>query len=297
MKVADQISTDWADDGEIDFYGGMRFLWNARYPLTAGTLAVALLAFVGTRFMERTYTAVSSVVVVDVPVGSALSPEPIGLLGVKSLAESTAVRLAVVSAVTKQQPAVRETDLSRFSAGVYTTGDPRRPFLPVMDLKVTARTAELARLAADTWASVLVREVATIEAATGTATLDAVTAKYKEASDRLLARERAIRQKQRQAGKDGGGQAAMAAEQRELDNDWADLRTIGARISEARILHDARVPVARMGTQAQLPQTPSVPDARGIVAMAALAGFFGSVLVIWFVSRLRADPTRSSGPR
>jgi capsular polysaccharide biosynthesis protein len=285
--------SEWGEDGEIDLFQGVLFLWRARSLIIGLTLAFVLLAFVATRFRTQSYTAATDVLVTSP--GVLGQPNPTHIDALDRLARSKSVRALVDAQMTREQSLGNGAEVSSYQTSVDKSTEGETPSVSVLTLSVNASSPDLARRAADTWAETIVKEEARLTASTRAATLDFYSRQYKDATDELVTRQRALEQARQQRGRDrdaarsGAADPALAMEDAELWIARANLRRAGQRMDEARWMIAALDASVRLGPPAA-PPTPSSPPTVRVVGIAAVVGFGLALFIAWVASRIRSAP-------
>jgi LPS O-antigen subunit length determinant protein (WzzB/FepE family) len=286
---------EWSDDGEIDLFRGVLFLWHARYLIVALTLSFALIALVATLVMPRNYTA-STEVLVTVPALASVPADPTTADRLDRLAQSTSVRASTEAQLTSERYLEKGATVTSYRTSVDKSAVDQSPSVAILTLSVGASTSELARRAADVWADIIVKEYSRNSEKTLTATVEFFTSQYKIATEQLVARRTTLEQARQQRGllRDRGdarqavSDPAVALEEAELNVARSNLKRAGQRLDEAQLLLRARSSSARVVSPAASPTSPTgLPTAR-IVGLAALAGFALALFVAWVRSRFRS---------
>jgi uncharacterized protein involved in exopolysaccharide biosynthesis len=281
---------EWGEDGEIDLFKGVLFLWNARYLIVALTLAFALLGLAATRVLPRNYTAAADVLITIPAAMSKLVPDPVDVDAIDRLARSKAVWAQAEEQLTKDQSLGKGQAVVATRTIVDKSVDAQRPSLSVLSLLVTASTPDLARRAADTWVATVVKEEAKLAAGTRAASMEFFSRQYKEAADQLLTEQRALDQARQKRGRASAApDADLALAEAELTNAQADFKRAGKRMDEARMIMADREAAVRAASPAALPTSPSSLSTFRIVAMGALAGFALALFIAWVASRIRSS--------
>jgi hypothetical protein len=274
-----QRDPEWGEDGEIDLFGGVMFLWRARYLALVFAILGAVIAFAIVRLQPPSYRTSTNIFVAIPLVLRDSVADPPDVDAMDRLAKSEAIQDAVRAAVADGRTDTRSR-ISNFRTVVDHSLTDVRPSLSSLTLIVTAADAELARRAADAWADLVVKEESQRASTTRASTLAFLTERYKLAMSRLLEKEKAL-----DAAKHVYGDAAAATA--EVENAKANFIRAGKRLDEAETVTANRDSAIRRGSPAA-PASAVVTSTRKIVAAGAAIGLGLGLFIAWMRTRLRA---------
>lgn len=270
---------EWAEDGEIDLFKGVLFLWRFRYLLIALPLLCAFIAWLSAAWlMDKRYTASAGLVIVPAALSNLL-PDPTDVDAVERLAGSGAIHAEVETRLGQEQRLSGDQRVMAYTTTAQKSLDPARPTVSFLTLSVSASNPELAQQAANLWAETVAREEAALAEGKRKAALSVFEAQYEDAAARLVERQRAFDEARKR--RDADSTLASA----ELDNAKADFKRAGKRRDEAQFVMADRAPSVQ---RAVLPTGASGPRVGRIVVFAAAAGFALALFIGWVYSRLSA---------
>lgn len=197
---AHALDHEWADEGEIDLFGGVLFFWRFRYLIAAITLTAAGLGLLSVMTMSKEYTATSTVFLNTPRQQNPLAPEPLSTEALDRLAGSELVRMQVSADLRKRRLTDSDRQVFDFKTILYKSSEPQKPYLPLIGLSAVASSPELARDAADSWATALMTETTKLTTATRASAVDFIVTEYPKAAARLNERERHLEGLRRQHG-------------------------------------------------------------------------------------------------
>ena len=188
---AGPLDREWSEDRELDMFSGVMFLWRYRYALVAAVVIGAALGFLVVRMKPVEYTAIATVFVNIPRTQNPLAPDPLSVEAVDRLANSELMQ-SQVSAELRKRPVGGNGAVLDFTTVLYRSTDPSKPYLPLLGLTAIASSPELAREAANVWATVLTEETKRLAAATRASAVDFIVTEYPRAAQRLSEQERSL---------------------------------------------------------------------------------------------------------
>lgn len=186
------LDREWGRDSELDIAGGVLFLWHSRYLILGVTLLGALLGFVATRFMPAEYTGITTIFVNVPRTQNPLAPDALSVEALDRLAGSALLRSQVDAELTRRGLVDDHRRVFDFRTVLYKSTEPQKPYLPLLGLSAVASSPDLARDAANVWASVLLDEARRLTAATRASAVDFIVSEYPRAAERLSGQERSL---------------------------------------------------------------------------------------------------------
>lgn len=181
---------EWADDGEIDLYGGVLFFWRFRVLIVVITLVAAALGLLVALAMPKQFTGTATIFLNTPRTQNPLAPDALTVEAVDRLANSELVLTQVGAELAKLSAGAQAGRVTDFRTVLYKSTEPQKPYLPLLGLTAIATSAELSRSAADLWASTLLAETRKLTAATRASAVDFIVNEYPKAAERLNEQER-----------------------------------------------------------------------------------------------------------
>jgi uncharacterized protein involved in exopolysaccharide biosynthesis len=263
---AGPIDREWSDDRELDMFSGVMFLWRYRYALVAAVVIGAALGFLVVRMKPVEYSAISTVFVNIPRTQNPLAPDPLSVEAVDRLANSELMQSQVSAELRKRAAAAGDGSVLDLSTVLYRSTDPAKPYLPLLGLMAVASSPELAREAANVWATVLTEETRRLAAATRASAVDFIVTEYPRAAQRLSEQERsleALKREHAQAMQSVKNSAAVSLKEEQL---WSrEQRVVELEEQRNRLAIDLKEVEARVSAlEQELKQVPAQLPAGGL---------------------------------
>jgi len=203
----DQVQVESDDRHDPWFY--FDILWHRRFLIAGATVLAMAIATVATVVMPRAYRAEATIFLTPPTYATTLRPEMLSIEAYARLAESDYILTMVDVELQKKRPdlfpggsTAPAAHHASYSASLVASREPQKPYLPLVSLSAEASLPEKAKVAANTWADIVVREEGKFSEVGKTNAANFILAEYPKVESTLAQNEAELVSVQRRQGQE-----------------------------------------------------------------------------------------------
>lgn len=210
--VATPYPPDYDYEPGLDLSWYVRVLWKRRWLIVLVTLLCGVLAFLGSQLLPKQYRAVATLFIQPPLFASELRPEPLSVESYQSIVQSPAILEMTRQELVQGGAIDPEAPIGSMETEIHLSRTRNEGFTPIIDLVVKSESPALAKLVANTWADVAIRESAGLATRGRESTLEFIQREYPTARQRLEDVEKELRE----------AEDRYERELHALQNSWGD---------------------------------------------------------------------------
>lgn len=162
IDLAPVRSRSHADEQLLDLWQCFDTLWARRLLIAGVTLGAAVVAALYALTLPRQYRAEATVFLMPPTYATTLRPDVMSVEAYAKLAESDYILSLVEAELQKSRPdlfpAHKGDRYAIYTAKLSASREPQKPYLPLVGLSAQSDSPEKAKIGANTWADVFIRE-------------------------------------------------------------------------------------------------------------------------------------------
>jgi uncharacterized protein involved in exopolysaccharide biosynthesis len=177
---------------EVDVWGFVLSVWNARRFILVATIAAAIFGAVVSLLLPKSYEAIATVFVTPPAFASQLTPPALSVEAYERLARSDYIRNELTRKLRTQGLLGEAEEISKLDVLIYSSHEPQKPYLPLLGLVGTANNPAKAQAIANAWADIFVQEGKKLAAVGKSGSVDFILSEFPKTRDTLHQAERRL---------------------------------------------------------------------------------------------------------